>query len=414
MRLAHSLRHSLKLWILGLVIVSSQALAQAPLVGDPEVLTEAAAVGTASAVELASGDWLVVWVESATDEPSSLWARVVDSGGIPKAAAFGLDVTGIRPTLARLSNDEVVVAWIDAGAEIWARRLGADGSVSGSAFRIDQGVPVSVDDPDIVPLGAAGFLAAWWSEPGGFPQHILARGFDSLDTATGDAYRLDQAVGGRRIKPDIEIDPTGGYRVVYAGVGGDSRLFSRRLDAVGLPSGDAVLLAEETEHITLKNPKLAILDDGSFAVAWHWATFPTPSLDRVFLGVFDINGTMTAGPRDLSPSNVSGRWGFPSLRRLGNDAFIVGWNSFLHFDFESQYSMWDRELHLLRAPSPLEIDPLAESYTPTTWIRDEVGFLMFVSFGDESQSLTTRRFVGPLFIDGFETGDLSSWSSQQP
>lgn len=137
--------------------------------------------------------------------------RTQDLAGFGAEFALGAAGGAASPALATLADGGFVTAWQSAGAQLWCQLSDAAGHARGAAFALTGAGGAVEGEPTVAALGNGGFLAAY-------------------------SVRNDDVA-----------------RIAYRIVGADGSLGAEHL----LATGDAAM------------PDLAVLRDGSFALAWR-------------------------------------------------------------------------------------------------------------------------------------------------
>ncbi len=163
------------------------------------------------------------------------------------------------------------------------------------------GTPLTVNqvtnnmlDPAVAMNGSGQFVIAWQSgdevtgSTSGTPQDgsgtaILARVYDVDGTPLTSALLVNSFTNGNQVKPDVAIDDTGNFVVVWASQNqdGDSwGIYAQRYSAAGTPLGGETTI-NTTTTLEQTNPAIAMTGSGDYLIVWS-------GLGEVSPGVTDI------------------------------------------------------------------------------------------------------------------------------
>lgn len=198
-------------------------------------------------------------------------------------------------SIAAAADGELLVVWEEGPdpladpAPPWAydrvrgRRFDPDGLARGPAFTIDAKEPGSAftQAPDAAALAGGGWAVAWaWNpQPGTGPVGVYSRLLDAAGSAIGPAFlSADLALVAAR-DPDLAAIPDGGFALVWSGVhlpppiipppfSDRSRVLLQRFDAQGVPLAGEAPAHPPTDRHH-STPAAAFGDGGRLVVAWR-------------------------------------------------------------------------------------------------------------------------------------------------
>ncbi len=352
---------------------------------------------------------LVVWEAEDLDD-GGVFARILDFAGSPSGEVFPVNVATTedqdQPDVAALANGDFVVVWRSAHlAEetVQARRFSRDGIPLGGEFRVDM-EPVAASDPAIAADDSSGgFVIVWAAD-----DDLFVRRFDSTGTALGDPRRFATALPAAA--PAVGVAPQGDFLAVWED-GDDVR--GQRFDAAGLPTGsefviNATLAEEQSE------PAVTAAG-GGFLVVWRSegqdddgsAIYARRVEDLPVYGELQIN-TRTVGDQIL-----------PAVSTDEHDNILVAWQSEGGQDGSSS-GIFARYLRPPRRPIcpdflvNVTTDDAQRNAAVAGGLRDFAVVWQTepaIPPPGNVALIQTRRVAAPVFIDGFESGDLSAWSA---
>lgn len=185
----------------------------------PVQLVASSASGPLSMVATASGGHVLVWGYT------SLFARAYGADGtaLGSAQAVGMRSASAgfpadqRTGLAALADGGAVVTWGNqtSASHVYARRLRADGALSGEAFIVD-GATAAKPGPElqtassVAALADGGYVVAWLA-PGGA---VHGRRFAADGAPLGSVTRLNTAAAGAP-GPTVVSGGNGGFAVTW-------------------------------------------------------------------------------------------------------------------------------------------------------------------------------------------------------
>lgn len=122
----------------------------------------------------------------------------------------------------------------------------------------------------------------------------------------------------------------GGYVTVWSGSGPEDRgygVYLQRYDASGARVG-APILVNTTTLYSQRNPQIALLDSGGYAVVWD-DTIPGVAGSRgLFTQTFDASGARIGGETRNSPDGS-----FQQISAVAGGGFVVSWSHQVEYPF---------------------------------------------------------------------------------
>jgi hypothetical protein len=358
----------------------------APILPDFEVNTYTSGHQRAPAVATdGDGNFVVVWqgfdITGGDGDGYSIRAQRFDSDGDPAGAPFLVNThtfsQQVRPAVATDADGSFVVVWhsffSESGYDVQGQRFAADGDPLGSEFKVNQHTTGVQAHPDVAMAGDGSFVVVWQSSESPTDpadRSVQARRFDAAGAPLGAPFQVNGYTTGNQHLPAVALADDGRFFVVWesaGSAGGDifeQSVQGRRFAADGSPLGAEFQVNSYTTG-DQAGADVAAVEGGGFVVTWH--------------------STGSGGDPDRSVQAQRFR---PGGDRLGTQFQV---NRFTTGHQESA------------AAAPTTSD----GGFVVTW--QSVG-----SFGDDpapSVSIQGQRFPGPLFVDGFESGDTSGWSS---
>ena len=177
----------------------------------------------------------------------------------------------------------------------------------------------------MAPTGS--FVVVWDSAAqDGDNYGVFARRYDSAGSALGGEFQVASVTAGRQLGSNIDMDAAGNFVIVWSGDAGLSYLevFGQRFDASGNRLGGEFRVNTTTfgyqSYAGGGDPKVAVADDGAFAVVWQSShVFPPMIMGQRF----DRSGSRIGGEFVVDASQDT-----QIVTSLGTDArgnLVVGW-----------------------------------------------------------------------------------------
>lgn len=341
----------------------------------------------------ADGGFLVVWNSQSSPgndtADTSIQAQRYDSAGVPVLGQFQVNsfTTGnqIGPAVAFAETGSFVISWMSSSSphgdtsldSIQARRFDAAGSPLGGDFQVNVYTTGRQQWPQVGVDGAGSFVVAWTSagspSPGAQGYTVLTRRFGGDGLPLAGESQANTYTTGIQASPALGVRPDGSFIVVWeseGSLGSDSASFSvqaRRYDSAGAALGSEFQVNTYTPSYQL-SPAVAVDPSGSFVVAW--ASLGSPGNDALSWSVqarpFDGAGAPISEQFQVNAS-TTGAQRSPDVGTDGAGRFVAAWSG----------------------------DPAQR-------------------LGDPDRLVFARRFIGALFVDGFESNDTSRWSAAIP
>jgi len=339
----------------------------------------------------AQGAFVVAWTAWAgsfgTDSFRSIQGQRYDASGTPVESEFQVNsfISDIQwlPALASRGQGDFVVTWSSRGSygtdrsyfSIQGQRFDADGIPSGVQFQINS-YTTSHQHRPAVDSDAQGNFVVVWDSNGSFGGDtsggsVQGQRYDSSGTPVENEFQVNSFTTGSQSYPSLAVDPQGNFVVVWESSGSygtDSDLRSiqaQRFDASGIPLGDQYQVNSYTTGDQFRS-KVAVDSLGNFVVVWRsdGSYGDDVGSDSIQGQFYDASGAPVGGQFQVNTYTT----GDPNRPAVAVDAqgnFVVVWAS----------------------PG---------------------------SYGTDMSNLSIQgqRFASrAVFVDDFESGDTSSWSS---
>ncbi len=324
------------------------------------------------------GDFVIIWQSNPPDTFSwGIQGRRYGSDGNALGDEFQVNTyitdRQVEPAVAMDSAGNFVVVWQshdqtgDDGDGIRGQRYASNGSPSGDEFRVNTYTTSAQRRPTVAANAGGDFVVAWEKyELGEYRHTVQAQRYSSDGSAIGGEFQISTTTEYSEQTADVAMTPAGQFVVVWDSsepvAGYAYSIRGRRFDADGVALGEELAIEARTSNL-LFAPEVAVADDGDFVVIW------------------------SAFGEDLSTFDVHGR-------RYSSDGSAVGERFLVNTYTQSNQG------------GPMVAMDRGDRFT-----------VVWSSFGQDgsSDSIQGQRYAqGLIFLDGFESGDLSAWSASVP
>ena len=273
---------------------------------------------------------------------------------------------------------DFVVAWSHLGGERFIRRFdAAGGPVSGPIALENTFARMGLDD--------LGRLATVSQESAPDGHAIVLRRFDAAGNPLGAAFRVNTTP--EATEPSVAVAPDGS--LVVAWVRGTDGIGAQRFDATGAPLGGEIDVSA-----TGSSPDVAIDDTGGFVVVWKGEVLVPDYGARVFGRRYEAGGV--AQDPFLIQADAFAKLTRPRIAMAGDGSFIVSWARWFSEDISARF--YDA-LAVPRGPA------VAVSGAPTTLdhapAMDDVGRAVVVWTGIDND-VRAQRYAATGIAEGPE------------
>jgi predicted nucleic acid-binding Zn-ribbon protein len=319
------------------------------------------------------GTFVVVWDGAAQDgDQRGIFGQRFDSAGNPAGDEFQVNAMGTGDqndaVVAKFSDGGFVVVWEDEQAatgtfeNIVARRFDSDGDPAGAEIDVNVYISNDQEDAAVATDAADNFVVAWESEgQDGHYDSVIVRRYDSSAMPLSDEMVVNTYTLGDQDDPTLAVHPDGSFVIAWEDdTQADplERTFARFFDSSGSPLTGEVEVSAVSDQV---NPWAAAGGDGTTAIVWD-SDGPDGDGMGIFGRAFDAAGSALGDAFQVNVT-TAGPQGYPVIG-AGGGQFLVVWE-----------------------------DPVTEG---------------------AGVGVYGRRLADAIFSDGFEGGDVSSWSSASP
>jgi HEAT repeat protein len=302
------------------------------------------------AVDMApDGSFVVVWEGGASEGRTrrTIWARHFNPDGTPRGKelrvnsgqlhtqSFGIaDQRFGTPAVSIAPDGTFVIVWRDDGgahcyrAGISARRYRRDGKPAGGVFTVS----VLRRDTHLHPVvghdAAGGFVIAWQHSTllgtSDERSDIRARRYGAGGKPRGDVIAIRAGVD-RAITPSLAVLPDGSFALAWLEREYDTqdpKILARRFSEDGKP-GPVVEVT--TEHLADDSHPILVANASGYRVYWSAGSADPWVGTRIWRRSYDAGGQPLSTPRTVGPGTCRQR-AWPDAATHSDDGDVVVWS----------------------------------------------------------------------------------------
>ncbi len=410
--------------VLGVPLLAQEPVGLGPsfVVNNPSAFPQ----GAPSVSRLQEGGFVVSWmsVDNGGATEFSIRARVFDQEGSPGEQFQVNSPTRDEewnPDVEVLADGSFVVVWGGltdvpaASIEVKGRRFSASGQPLGEEFTVNANTVGPQWYPKVVALDDGGFVVIWRDDGG---DRLAGRRLDAVGQPLGLEFPVNNVPGCCSGVPTVASDEGAGFIVVWEqhmpdGPDDDGSSVQARLFAADVvPHGPQFRVNTYTTY-SQRHAAVSLDASGGFVVVWtsHGSFGDDTSQSSVQAQRLTSDGVRVGGQFQVN-STTTGPQRYPSVGEDGAGGFVVAWSDGSE---TSSYRLRGQRFALDGQPTGQEFPVDTEK---TGWQfrsrMDHLGAGRFVVAWPQGSDVRGRRFVVPLFADGFESGDTSAWTDTVP
>jgi hypothetical protein len=368
----------------------------------------------------------VVWESNYQDgDYRGIFGRKYLASGAPLGSSeFRVNTytTGsqMTPSVASDPSGRLVVVWRSDGqdlgtAGIFGRRFDAAG-IPGPEFQVNTYTTNYQSSPRVAMDGLGNFVVVWRSmfQDGDFGG-IFGQRYNAAGAPQGGEFQVNTYTTYGQYTPSVAMDASGNFAVVWTTEvqdGSGTAVHAQRYSAAGAPQGSEFQVNSYTTSYQ-STPSVAMDEAGGFVVVWS-----SYGQDGDGPGVFGRRYNASGAPLDtdfqVNVTTTSGQVS-PRASIASDGSFVVVW-----WDYgQNVFDVFARAFTASGAPQGGEfrVNTFTPGYQGAPVVASQPGGRFVVSWTSDGQDgqengVFARRFAEDrIFQDGFESGDLSAWSS---
>jgi hypothetical protein len=410
------------------VVVPAAVRGQDPAGGEFQVNTYTTSFqGDPAVASDANGDLVVVWASFGPDgSANGIVGRRFNASGLPQASEFQVNsyTTNfqITPAVASAANGDFVVIWASYGEDgsgygVFGRRFSAAGVPQGGDFEVNSYTTGHQRFFDVASDASGNFVVVWqYATQDGSSYGVFGQRFDAAGTRQGSEFRVNSYTTGIQESPSVAFDGSGSFVVVWQSDvqdGSGFGIFGRRFDAAGVAQGTEFRVNSYTTS-NQADPAVASDANGDFVVVWQ-----SNGQDGAGYGIFGQRFSPSGSPQgtEFRVSTYTTAAQFASaVAASGTGSFVVVWQSDVQDG--SGGGTFGQRFDSSGVPRGGEFR--VNTYTTASQDRTAVAadpdgdfVVVWESNGQDGSGygIFGQRYGDRIFEDGFESADLTRWSS---
>ncbi|MCC5866657.1 MAG: hypothetical protein JJU31_16165 [Wenzhouxiangella sp.] len=287
-----------------------------------------------------TGRSVVVWQSLNQDDPGwSVFAQRLDAMGEALGNEFRVNVfsEGLQDgqRVAMLPDGRFAVTWngpdrTSESAVIQMRRFDAQGVPLGGDRRVSDDLPQLQILPVIGLLESGATVVAWDARRViGTNFNVVARYFDANEQPLSPVRAVNQFRDSAQYNVAMAMNLRGDKVVAWqsAGQDGDDWGVFARCMSFGGVGGDEFQV-NQTSQGSQSQPRVAIREDGQFAVVWQDTTgLPSIQYRRIMVRLFDADCQPLGGEIQANQFD-EGLQDLPEISIDGHGVYVLVWQSF--------------------------------------------------------------------------------------
>jgi hypothetical protein len=282
-----------------------------------------------------TGDFVITWI--GVQDGYDIYAQRYNAVGEPQGSELHVNTNGfgyqINPSIAMDNDGDFTITWrgatqYDGGNEIFAQQFEADGTFSGSEFRVNTYTNFNQEFPTIAMDDTGNFIITWSSltkDGDGFG--ISAQRYNSAGVPQGSEFRVNTYTTHNQISSAVAMDNTGDFVITWQSnykENSYSGISAQRYNSAGEPQGSEFHVNTYTSGYQFF-PNIAMDVQGNFVITWSsWGQ------DGAGYGVyaqkFSSDGTFAGSEFRVNTFTAGAENG--SRIAMDNDGdFIITWEN---------------------------------------------------------------------------------------
>ncbi len=288
------------------------------------------------------GGYILVWESNNQDDDGyGIFAQRYDADGNVLGAEFKVNTVFHKhqtdPAVAVADDGSFVVVWVSEDQDgnnkgIFGQRFDADGARVGAEFQVNTYFNKAQITPDVAMDATGRFVVVWASDDqDGDDYGVYGQVFDAAGASLGSEFRVNLTTARHQQAPSVAMDQDGDFVVAWQSeIAGDNKwdILARRFDADGLAKDVAEIQVSSVSDGTELAPDVTMDDAGNFVVVWQSKDLDYPDGDYgIFQRRFDADGAAQTAKQSLVNSKVTKDQLAPTVAMSGDGSYIVAWQS---------------------------------------------------------------------------------------
>lgn len=338
------------------------------------------------------GDFVVSWTSFSQDgSDNGVYARQYNAAGTARGDEFRVNTTTTgaqdSPVVAMAADGRFLIVWEGQGTGdtdgIFGRWYAANGTATGLEVLINTTTSGVQSEPSVA-MAPDGRSVVVWSDSSG----VWAQLFDASGGFSGPGEIHVESVGSAG-SSDVEMAADGSFVVAYRKTLFDPGIYFRRYDDNGTLLSPFAQIVNSTTLGNQTNPSIAMDDTGNFVIVWEGNGTGDP--DGVFGRSYAANGTALNYAEFLINETITGPQSMSSAAMLNDGSFVVAWSGPGGADSSGVYS---RQF----ANSPPTITAIANQTIPENGTTGVLSFVVGDAESSATTLVVTASSSNPALV----------------
>jgi len=374
-----------------------------------------------------AGDFIVVWQETDVDWYEHVWAQRFYTTGTPMGTAYQVNSLNNRvaPRVAMARDGRHVILWSygSAAKTLVVKSFNSDGSAASPELVVSDKRSIGTQNwspYDVAICDIGSFMVVWTTlespDPTADGRDILGQRFNFDGTPNGGLMYINSTTTNDQEYPRVAMNNDCNKAfVAWSSYSGSS---NHEVMARAYDGGSPVNLDFQVNQTTAGYQRHVAVDmnidpDNSVVVAWESEV--SGGWWGIFSRLYEVDGTAIENERRLD------EWPFgsfvvqyePAVAITQQRDILAAWETNVSKNGDDGYCIDGRAYYFDGTwSSQYQVNNTLPS-TPTNTVMDGNARGDYVVGWQDGDGVWVRRFleVGPIFGDGFETGNASNWST---
>ncbi|AWI78951.1 hypothetical protein CEW87_05980 [Parazoarcus communis] len=283
---------------------------------------------------LDNGVWLAVWESDTSLTGKGIFGRLYNADGTARGAQFTVNGTTLgdqtTPAVASDGSGGFVVSWVSNHGfdkDVYVRRFDATGNpLTGEILVTSGNFDATTGDqftPSVAMASNGDFVVAWSGNGLADNEGVYARRFSSNGTPKAEGVlTVNTFISNKQVTPSVAMADDGRFVITWMDEGQNKRIFARTYDSSA--SAGSVISVQQTRYGDAKGPDVAMDASGNFVVVW--AEVNIDSGHAVRMQRFGADGAFSGTPITVN-TYTSNDQENPRISMNARGDLVIAWES---------------------------------------------------------------------------------------
>lgn len=285
----------------------------------------------------ADGDYVVVWAGLGQDgDGYGIFGQRFNSAGVAQGTEFQVNTytsgNQVAPAVAMDPFGNFVVTWQSYfqdgnGYGVYAQRFDASATPQGTEFQVDNFTIGDEVQPDIAMDATGGFVIVW-TTPSTIPHNenltgIRANRYDGSGNLISGNIQINEYTSAEQNEPAVAMDANGEFIVTWSSNGQGASgygVFAKRFNTFGVATSSEFAAGTNTAR-PQRNSTVALSDTGNYVIGWQSQNGPAIVRHFNSLNVPTTNDLVAA----IWTATTSTTQNRPEVQLDADGNFVVLW-----------------------------------------------------------------------------------------